>query len=235
MTVKTVGERTEVDLAPLLRTETPRISDVAIRALDIAGAGLMLLALSPLLAISALLIKLDSRGPVIFWQSRLGRDLQPFSVAKFRTMYEGSASDRHRAHVEAMICDQDGGDEDDGKPVPMMKLEKDPRVTRVGGFLRRSSIDELPQLWNVLRGEMSLVGPRPPIQYEVDKYPARAFRRFAVRPGITGLWQVRGRSLTSFPEMIELDVEYVDRHSLLLNLKILLLTIPTVIHGKGAR
>jgi lipopolysaccharide/colanic/teichoic acid biosynthesis glycosyltransferase len=116
----------------------------------------------------------------------------------------------------------------------MSKLEEDDRVTRVGAFLRRTSIDELPQLWNVARGEMSLVGPRPPIQYEVDRYPAKAFRRFAVRPGITGLWQVRGRSLLSFPEMIELDAEYVERRSLWLNLKILLLTLPTVIHGKGA-
>jgi lipopolysaccharide/colanic/teichoic acid biosynthesis glycosyltransferase len=230
--VKTLGERSEVDVAPLLRTDTPRASDIAIRGLDIVAAALMIILLSPLLAITALLIKLDSRGPVIFWQRRLGRDLRPFAVAKFRTMYDGAASDRHRVHVEQMICEDDA---EDGKPKPMMKLERDPRVTKVGGFMRRSSIDELPQLWNVLRGEMSLVGPRPPIQYEVDKYPARAFRRFAVRPGITGLWQVRGRSLTSFPEMIELDVEYVERRSLLFYLKILLLTVPTVIHGKGAR
>jgi lipopolysaccharide/colanic/teichoic acid biosynthesis glycosyltransferase len=234
VTVKTVGERTsEIDLASLLHTETPRISDVAIRALDIVVTAIMLLVLSPLLALTALLIKLDSPGPVVFWQRRLGKDLQTFSVAKFRTMYDGSDTDTHRVHVERMICDEE--DEGDGKPVPMMKLEADPRVTKIGDFLRRTSIDELPQLWNVLRGEMSLVGPRPPIQYEVDKYPARAYRRFAVRPGITGLWQVKGRSLTSFPEMIALDVEYVERRSLLLNLKIILLTVPTVIHGKGAR
>ncbi|HVX33558.1 MAG TPA: sugar transferase [Solirubrobacterales bacterium] len=233
MTTKTVEGRTaEVDLATLLRTETPRVSDLAIRVLDVLVAASMLIVLSPLLVLAALLIKLGSPGPVIFWQRRLGKDLKPFSVAKFRTMYTGSPPDAHRVHVERMICEEPPGD---GKPVPMMKLEKDPRVTKVGGFLRRSSIDELPQLWNVLRGEMSLVGPRPPIQYEVDKYPVRAYRRFAVRPGITGLWQVRGRSLTSFPEMIALDVEYVDRRSLLLNLKILVLTVPTVLHGKGAR
>jgi lipopolysaccharide/colanic/teichoic acid biosynthesis glycosyltransferase len=234
VTVKTVGERaTEVDLSTVLRTETPRVSDIAIRVLDIVVAAIMLLVLAPLLALTALFIKLDSPGPVIFWQRRLGRDLRPFSVAKFRTMYDGSDTETHRVHVERMICDEE--DEGDGAPVPMMKMEKDPRVTKVGGFLRRSSIDELPQLWNVLRGEMSLVGPRPPIQYEVDKYPVRAYRRFAVRPGVTGLWQVKGRSLTSFPAMIALDVEYVERRSLLLNLKILLLTVPTVIHGKGAR
>jgi lipopolysaccharide/colanic/teichoic acid biosynthesis glycosyltransferase len=235
VTVKTVGERaTEVDVATLLRTETPRVSDVAIRILDVVVAAIMLVVLSPLLLVVAVAIMLDSPGPVIFRQRRLGKDLRPFPVAKFRTMFDGSATDSHRVHVERMICDDDD-DTGDGKPVPMMKMEKDPRVTKIGGFLRRSSIDELPQLWNVLRGEMSLVGPRPPIQYEVDKYPVRAYRRFAVRPGLTGLWQVRGRSLTSFPEMVALDVEYVDRRSLLLNLKILLLTVPTVIHGKGAR
>jgi lipopolysaccharide/colanic/teichoic acid biosynthesis glycosyltransferase len=117
---------------------------------------------------------------------------------------------------------------------PMTKLEGDARVTRVGLFLRRTSIDELPQLWNVLRGEMSLVGPRPPIQYEVERYPLNAFRRFAVRPGITGLWQVRGRSTLTFLQMIRLDTEYVERRSLWLNLKILLLTLPTVINGRGA-
>jgi lipopolysaccharide/colanic/teichoic acid biosynthesis glycosyltransferase len=117
---------------------------------------------------------------------------------------------------------------------PMSKLEEDDRVTRVGSFLRRTSIDELPQLWNVAMGEMSLVGPRPPIGYEVDNYPPEAFRRFAVKPGVTGLWQVRGRSLLSFREMIALDSEYVDRRSAALNLKILILTLPTVIHGKGA-
>jgi lipopolysaccharide/colanic/teichoic acid biosynthesis glycosyltransferase len=122
----------------------------------------------------------------------------------------------------------------DGKTRPMAKLHKDPRVTRAGSFLRKTSLDELPQLWNVLLGEMSLVGPRPPIQYEVDAYPARAFRRFAVRPGITGLWQVSGRSLTTFAEMIDLDTEYVERRSFWLNVKILLLTLPTVLHGKGA-
>jgi lipopolysaccharide/colanic/teichoic acid biosynthesis glycosyltransferase len=233
VTVKTVGERsTEVDLATLLRTETPRISDIAIRILDLIVATILLIVIAPVLVAAAIAIKLDSPGPVVFWQRRIGRDLRPFSVAKFRTMYDGAATDSHRVHVERMICEDNSGD---GKPVPMMKMEKDPRVTKIGAFLRRTSIDELPQLWNVVRGEMSLVGPRPPIQYEVDKYPARAFRRFAVRPGVTGLWQVRGRSLTSFPQMIALDVEYVDRRSLLLNLKILLLTIPTVIHGKGAR
>jgi lipopolysaccharide/colanic/teichoic acid biosynthesis glycosyltransferase len=179
----------------------------------------------------AIAIKLDSPGPVLFWQRRLGRDLAPFQVAKFRTMGDGCDTEAHRRYVEGMIREKEA---DDGSPRPMQKLQKDPRITKVGALLRRTSIDEVPQLWNVLRGEMSLVGPRPPIQYEVDNYPTRAFRRFAVRPGLTGLWQVRGRSLTTFAEMIDLDSEYVDRRSFLLNLKILALTIPTVIVGKGA-
>jgi lipopolysaccharide/colanic/teichoic acid biosynthesis glycosyltransferase len=146
-------------------------------------------------------------------------------------MRQGVAADPHRAYVEEMIREES---EAEGRQKPMMKLAEDPRITKIGHFLRRTSLDELPQLWNVLRGEMSLVGPRPPIQYEVDAYPARAFRRFAVRPGLTGLWQVSGRSLVTFSEMIDLDIEYVERRSLLLNLKIVFLTVPTVLHGKGA-
>jgi lipopolysaccharide/colanic/teichoic acid biosynthesis glycosyltransferase len=208
--------------------DTSVLVEASIRAIDLLGALAMLILLSPLFALIALIVKLDSPGPAIYRQRRLGRDLEPFSVAKFRTMYEGVAADAHRAHVEQMIADDKRGAK------PMQKLEEDARVTRFGAFLRRTSIDELPQLWNVLRGEMSLVGPRPPIQYEVESYPPNAFRRFAVRPGVTGLWQVQGRSLLTFPQMIDLDTEYVERRSVLLNLKILLLTVPTVVHGKGA-
>jgi lipopolysaccharide/colanic/teichoic acid biosynthesis glycosyltransferase len=206
---------------------TSRLTEAAIRLLDLVGALVLLVLLSPLLLLVALTVKIDSAGPTIYRQRRVGRHLEPFSVAKFRTMHAGTDAEAHRAYVEQMI---------DGDQIarPMAKLEEDRRITRVGSFLRRTSIDELPQLWNVVRGEMSLVGPRPPIQYEVDRYPAGSFRRFAVRPGITGLWQVRGRSLLSFRQMIELDSEYVDRRSLPLNLKILLLTLPTVMHGKGA-
>lgn len=209
--------------------DTRPLMEAATRALDVVGAAALLLLLSPALLLIALLVRLDSPGPAIFRQRRLGKDLKPFEVAKFRTMREGAASDVHREHVVRMIAD-----EDKRGSRPMGKLQEDPRVTRVGAFLRRTSIDEIPQLWNVLRGEMSLVGPRPPIQYEVDRYPSEAFRRFAVRPGVTGLWQVSGRSLLTFGEMIALDSEYVERRSLPLNVKILVLTIPTVIHGKGA-
>jgi len=204
-----------------------RLTEASIRLVDVFAAAALLIALSPLLLALMAIVKLDSTGPAIYRQRRLGRDLEPFFVAKFRTMRAGACADAHLAHVARMI-------EAGAATRPMTKLQEDARVTRVGSFLRRASLDELPQLWNVLRGEMSLVGPRPPIQYEVDRYPPQAFRRFAVRPGITGLWQVRGRSLLSFREMIELDVEYVERRSLALNLKILLLTLPAVIHGKGA-
>jgi lipopolysaccharide/colanic/teichoic acid biosynthesis glycosyltransferase len=209
--------------------ETSPLGEIAIRILDLIGAAALLVLLSPVLIAVGLIVKLDSPGPMIFRQRRLGRCLKPFTVVKFRTMSEGAKANPHRAHVEAMITASQGNG-----ARPMAKLEEDDRVTRVGSLLRRSSLDELPQLWNVLRGEMSLVGPRPPIQYEVDRYPDEAFRRFAVKPGITGLWQVRGRSLLTFQEMISLDAEYVERRSLALNLKILLLTLPTVIHGKGA-
>jgi lipopolysaccharide/colanic/teichoic acid biosynthesis glycosyltransferase len=209
--------------------ETSPIVEGAIRLLDLIGALVLLALLSPLLILIAVMVRLDSPGPAIYRQRRVGRHLKTFSVNKFRTMRVGAGADAHREHVEKMIATA----EKEGAR-PMAKLEEDDRLTRVGSFLRRASLDELPQLWNVVRGEMSLVGPRPPIQYEVDRYPVEAFRRFAVRPGLTGLWQVRGRSLLSFPQMIELDTEYVERRSLWLNLKILLQTLPTVIHGKGA-
>jgi lipopolysaccharide/colanic/teichoic acid biosynthesis glycosyltransferase len=225
------GEAERLGRPVVLPADTPRISDIAMRALDIFAAGLALLLLSPLLLVVAILVRRDSRGPAIFRQERIGRDLKPFRVAKFRTMRAGVAADPHRAYVEEMIREES---EAEGRQKPMMKLAEDPRITKIGHFLRRTSIDELPQLWNVFRGEMSLVGPRPPIRYEVDAYPARAYRRFAVRPGVTGLWQVSGRSLVTFSEMIDLDTEYVERRSLLLNLKIIFLTVPTVLHGKGA-
>jgi lipopolysaccharide/colanic/teichoic acid biosynthesis glycosyltransferase len=235
----TVALRTELSLAPdahlgdatrrdgVGAVETGRLTELTIRLVDLVGSTVLLILLSPVLLLVAAAVRLDSPGPSIYRQRRLGRNLEPFSVAKFRTMRDGSA-DAHRRHVEQMIAGEGAG------ALPMTKLSEDSRVTRVGAFLRRSSIDELPQLWNVLRGQMSLVGPRPPIEYEVEKYPSWAFRRFAVKPGITGLWQVRGRSLLTFEEMIALDTEYVERRSLPLNLEILILTLPTVIHGKGA-
>jgi lipopolysaccharide/colanic/teichoic acid biosynthesis glycosyltransferase len=199
-------------------------ADVTCRALDLAATLLLLLLLAPILLVIALLIKLDTPGPVLFRQQRVGRHRRPFLVAKFRTMHHGADHEVHRDYMLALI--------ESGTPAP--KLAGDARVTRFGSFLRRTSLDELPQLWNVLRGDMSLVGPRPPIPYEVEHYPQHWFARFEVKPGVTGLWQVSGRSEVSLEAMIELDVEYVRRRSVLLNLWILLRTVPAVLSMRGA-
>jgi lipopolysaccharide/colanic/teichoic acid biosynthesis glycosyltransferase len=211
--------------ATVIGTPRERLAkDVACRGLDLVATVVLLLVLMPLLLAIALIIKLDSPGPVLFRQKRVGRDRRQFLVAKFRTMRHGADHDVHRDYMLALI--------ESGTPAP--KLAGDARVTRFGGFLRRTSLDELPQLWNVLRGEMSLVGPRPSIPYEVERYPAHWFQRFAVKPGVTGLWQVSGRSEVSLEEMIALDVEYARRRSLLLNVWILLRTIPAVLSMRGA-
>jgi lipopolysaccharide/colanic/teichoic acid biosynthesis glycosyltransferase len=173
-----------------------------------------LVLLSPLLLALALAIVIDSRGPVLFRQARLGRGLTPFTLLKFRTMEVGSSPEVHRQYIAKLAA----GEVDEES---LKKLTGDPRVTRVGHFLRRTSLDELVQLVNVLRGDMSLVGPRPALAYELPHYEEPHFERFAVRPGITGLWQVSGRNMLGFTEMLDLDAEYVRSHSLLLDLKIL--------------
>jgi lipopolysaccharide/colanic/teichoic acid biosynthesis glycosyltransferase len=208
------------------------LTAAACRALDIAVAGILLLLLAPVFAAIAIAIRLDSAGWVVFRQQRLGRDLRSFTINKFRTMSAGVEEETHRAFVVALINGEEPrqGDED----APMFKMTADARVTHVGAFLRRSSLDELPQLWNVLRGDMSLVGPRPPIAYEVEHYPPHWFARFAVKPGLTGLWQVSGRSELTLEQMIELDVDYVRRRSLWLNVQILARTIPVVLFARGA-
>ncbi|HEV3093146.1 MAG TPA: sugar transferase [Solirubrobacteraceae bacterium] len=208
-----------------------RASDLSCRLLDVVGAGFALILLAPLMGLIALLVKLDSRGPVLFRQVRLGRDAKPFTVNKFRTMHDGVAPDRHREFVLDLI---EGKRPDQGAPGARFKMAGDQRVTRFGQLLRRSSLDELPQMWNVLRGEMSLVGPRPPIPYEVERYPSHWFARFTVKPGITGLWQVNGRSQVPLEEMVRLDVEYARRRSLRLNLLIIAKTVPAVLNTRGA-
>jgi lipopolysaccharide/colanic/teichoic acid biosynthesis glycosyltransferase len=215
--------------APAVAGDESRVSAIALRALDVTVAGLLLIVLSPLLAAIALAILLDSRGGVIFRQQRLGRAQAPFTINKFRTMQQGVGHETHRTYVLGLIA----GDQPDADG-RMFKMSEDDRVTRIGRFLRRSSFDELPQLWNVLRGEMSLVGPRPPIQYEVEHYPPHWFARFAVKPGLTGLWQVSGRCELTLEEMIELDIEYARRRSLWLNVWILLRTVPAVLRAQGA-
>ena len=206
-------------------------TDAACRALDIVLSALLLAVLSPLLLLIAVVIRVDSPGPAIFRQRRLGRDMKPFTVQKFRTMHHGASAEVHKEFVESLIAGAQPERVGDG---PRFKLVRDPRVTRFGHILRRSSLDELPQLWNVLRGEMSLVGPRPPISYEVAKYPKSWFERFAVKPGITGLWQVSGRSELTHEQMIRLDLEYIHRRSFGFNVWIVLRTIPVVLSRRGA-
>jgi lipopolysaccharide/colanic/teichoic acid biosynthesis glycosyltransferase len=206
---------------------------VARRALDVGVSAVLLLAVTPLLLVIAIVIRFDSPGGSLFRQRRLGLDLEPFEILKFRSMRQDVDHGKHRDYVLSLIAGDHIEPDADGSDA-LFKMTTDDRVTRVGHFLRRSSLDELPQLWNVLRGEMSLVGPRPPIPYEVEQYPAEWFDRFAVKPGLTGLWQVSGRSKLTFDEMIALDLEYVRRRSLWLDLCILARTLPVVVGGRGA-
>lgn len=192
------------------------------RLLDILGAALGLLLNSPVLLVAAILIKLESRGPVIYKSIRIGRGARPFTFLKLRSMVDGADQNRQKlSHLN----------ETDG---PVFKIAADPRVTRVGRLLRVTSIDEVPQLWNVLRGEMSLVGPRPPIAEEVVQYEPWQLRRLDVVPGITCLWQISGRSRIGFQEWMRLDLEYIRHRSLWLDLKILIRTIPAVLSREGA-
>jgi lipopolysaccharide/colanic/teichoic acid biosynthesis glycosyltransferase len=216
--------------APAMAAST-RATDIACRALDLVVAGALLIVLAPLLIAIAIAIRLDSPGRIVFRQRRVGRDLRPFTLNKFRTMRDGAGHENHREFVLALIAAEVP---EQGTERPLFKIAVDDRVTRVGRVLRRSSLDELPQLVNVLRGDMSLVGPRPPIHYEVEHYKPHWFGRFAVKPGLTGLWQVSGRSELTLEEMIALDVDYARRRSLWLNLRILARTIPVVLGGRGA-
>jgi lipopolysaccharide/colanic/teichoic acid biosynthesis glycosyltransferase len=206
-------------------------ADIGCRALDVIVAAVLLVVLLPLMLIVAAAIRLESPGPAIFRQRRVGRRMKSFTVNKFRTMRHGVSHDVHRAFVLSLIS---GAEPEQADGNPRFKLAGDARVTRVGRLLRRTSLDELPQLWNVLRGEMSLVGPRPAIPYEVENYPPHWFGRFEVKPGVTGLWQVSGRSEVTLEEMIRLDKEYVRRRSVLLNVWILLRTVPAVLSLRGA-
>jgi lipopolysaccharide/colanic/teichoic acid biosynthesis glycosyltransferase len=202
------------------------------RVLDVAIAGTLLIALSPLMAVIAVLIRLISPGPVLFRQVRVGYLEHPFVLLKFRTMYTNSDDKVHRDYVTRMLTEDPVSCQQSG----LFKLADDPRITRVGAFLRCTSLDELPQLVNVLQGDMSLVGPRPALPWEVALYKHHHYRmRFQVRPGITGLWQVRGRSRLSMNEALELDVEYAKRRSLSLDLWILIMTLPAVIARDRAR
>jgi len=192
------------------------------RLTDVVLAGLMLILALPLMGLIALAIKLDSPGPVLFAQTRVGRGGRPFTMYKFRSMREGADLEQPRLM---------GFNEASG---PLFKIRNDPRLTRVGRVLRRTSLDELPQLFNILRGEMSLVGPRAPIPSEVEQYQPWHRQRLEVVPGLTGLWQVSGRSDLDFDEMCLLDLYYIESWSFIMDIQILLRTIPALISGKGA-
>ena len=210
------------------------------RLLDIVVASLLLVVMAPVMLLVSLAIWLDSRGPVVFRQRRVRGEQargagdpsrNQFTFYKFRTMYTNSDQGVHRQYVTGLIngsalCTQDGNKK-------LYKLQHDCRVTRIGRILRKTSLDELPQLVNVLRGDMSLVGPRPGIPYEVQQYKSWHLDRLAVRQGLTGLWQVRGRNELAFDDMVQLDIEYVHSASLWLDIKILLLTVPSVLFGRG--
>ena len=204
-------------------------ANVARRALDVGVAAIVLLLMAPVMAVVALTVRLSSPGPVFFRQRRLGRSMRPFTVLKFRTMRADADSALHRDYVRSLI----GTDAPENPPDNLYKLVVDPRVTKVGRFLRSWSLDEVPQLWNVLRGEMSLVGPRPVIEYEVEQYPDWYLRRFAVKPGLTGLWQVSGRNEKTYEEMVRYDIDYAERRSLWLDLRILARTALVVMRRQG--
>jgi len=212
-------------------TPGSRRAEMACRALDVVLSAVLLVVLAPVFGLIALAVRLDSPGRMIYRQRRLGRAVEPFTMLKFRSMRADASDARHREYVTGLIS---GALPDGGDGNTMYKMTADDRVTRVGRFLRRTSLDELPQIWNVMRGEMSLVGPRPPIGYEVEQYAPHWFGRFAVRPGLTGLWQVSGRCELTHEEMIALDLEYVRRRSLWLNIRILARTVPVVFGGRGA-
>jgi exopolysaccharide biosynthesis polyprenyl glycosylphosphotransferase len=199
-----------------------RLYAVSKRMFDCVLASVLLVLSAPLWVVVAALIRLTSPGPIIFRQRRCGRWGEEFTCYKFRTMIDGA--ELTRQELDAL-------NEVDG---PVFKIRDDPRVTRVGRFLRRSSIDELPQLWNVLRGDMSIVGPRPPLPEEVARYRPRDYQRLAVTPGLTCLWQIKGRSQIKFDEWVRLDLEYIRRRSFWLDLAIVLRTIPAVLSGRGA-
>jgi lipopolysaccharide/colanic/teichoic acid biosynthesis glycosyltransferase len=195
------------------------------RPFDVLVASMLLVLTAPVATMVALIVKVTSPGPILFRQERLGQNGRPFTLYKFRTMYHGASAELHREYFTLYRQ----GVRAPGQPRPLYKLRRDPRITRLGGVLRRLALDELPQLYNVLRGDMSVVGPRPPLRYEVEHYTQRDLLRLSVKPGITGLWQVRGRDVVDFNTMITLDLEYIQRQSLALDLWVLLATMPALV------
>lgn len=217
----------------LVRDRLGRGPQLAKRALDIVGSLAAITVLSPVFLAAAVAVKLSSKGPIIFKQDRVGQHGRHFTFLKFRSMYAQNDPSIHREFVAKMI--EAGSKKGKTGERKEFKIQNDPRVTPVGRFLRKTSLDELPQFFNVLLGDMSLVGPRPPVPYEVDKYQIwHSQRLLSVKPGITGLWQVEGRSRVEFDDMVRMDLRYASTWSFWLDLKILLLTPKAVISGSGA-
>ena len=219
LSVQPLGGVTALCLRPVRLSGTQAIAK---RIFDLTMSGIGIALISPLLLLVGLSVKVTSPGPILYRQRRVGRGGRPFTMLKFRTMHVGADS-----RVEELRAEHGVGD-------LMFKLPNDPRVTRVGGLLRKCSLDELPQLLNVLRGEMSLVGPRPPLPEEVTQYEDWQFDRLEVPPGITGLWQVSGRSDLSFDDCVRLDLFYIENWSLAFDLYILAKTLPVLVFQRGA-
>jgi lipopolysaccharide/colanic/teichoic acid biosynthesis glycosyltransferase len=201
------------------------------RLLDILFTLLILLPLGLVIALVAIFIRIDSAGPIFFRQQRVGRNGVPFVMLKFRSMHVNCDDATHRAAIARYLNGQQV--QSSGAAALSYKQTNDPRITRVGRFIRKTSIDELPQFFNVLRGEMTLVGPRPPLPFEVEHYSSHDMLRLSGTPGLTGTWQVYGRSRVPFHSMVEMDIEYLQHPSLRKDLKLIALTVPVMIQGRG--
>lgn len=203
------------------------------RAIDILGATVGIALFFPLFILVALLVKTTSKGPILFSQERVGKNGKPFRMLKFRSMYTNNNDAIHREYVSKLIKGTvEGEPAAGGKKI--YKMQKDPRITPIGRFIRKTSLDELPQFFNVLKGDMSIVGPRPALKYEVDQYDIWHCRRVITKPGITGFWQVEGRSLTTFDGMVRMDIRYIERSSLLFDLWLIIKTPFSLFTAKGA-
>ncbi|MGH9528754.1 MAG: sugar transferase, partial [Terriglobales bacterium] len=217
------------------RDKGNKFFSVVKRGMDLVGSVLAIVIFSPLFVAIALAIKLTSKGPILFQQKRIGQHGVPFMFMKFRSMYANNDASVHKEYVTQLIAGEAEPKASDDNGNAVYKLTEDCRITRVGRFIRRTSLDELPQFFHVVRGEMSLVGPRPPIAYEVEAYDIWHRRRvLEAKPGITGLWQVSGRSRVKFDDMVRLDLQYANTWSPWMDLKILLRTPAAVLFGEGA-
>ena len=222
----------QVDSLPLMAPRSARVvglSYLAKRGFDIAFASFALITASPVMLLIAAVIKLTSRGPVFYRQGRVGQNGEPFEMLKFRSMRQNNDASSHVTFATDWIYGRTGGDDGEG----VHKMTADPRITGIGKVIRKTSLDELPQFINVVKGDMSIVGPRPPTSYEFDTYSEWHKRRLEVVPGITGLWQISGRNELSFEEMVELDIRYIERWSLANDIRIVVRTLPALVKGSG--